>query len=136
MSKFNTYKKEDSMERGKIFIIDDNEEDLEITKELLEKVGYRVKGNYGWLGSTKNIKTFCPNIVLLDVNMPALSGDKLYDLLEYNIKQFRIPVFFYSSLDENYLKKLTLQKKVTDYIPKGDVFQLFKKLSFYIKNSN
>ncbi len=30
------------MERGKILIIDDNEDDLKITKELLEKVGYNV----------------------------------------------------------------------------------------------
>jgi len=124
------------MERGKILIIDDNEEDLKLTKELLEKVGYRVKENHGWLGATKNIKAFCPNIVLLDVNMPALSGDKLYELLECNIEKFRIPVLFYSSLDENYLKNLTLQKKVTDYIPKGDIFRLYKKVSFYIKNSN
>jgi len=30
------------MERGKILIIDDNEDDLKITKELLEKVGCNV----------------------------------------------------------------------------------------------
>lgn len=121
------------MERGKILVIDDNEQDLRLTKELLEKVGYNVIENHGWLGSTKKIKTFKPDIVLLDVNMPALSGDRLYDLLENNVKTAKIPVLFYSSLEESYLKMLTLQKKALDYIPKGDVFQLYKKISFYIK---
>jgi len=123
------------MERGKILIIDDNEDDLKITKELLEKVGYNVIENLGWLGSTKKIKNFKPNIILLDVKMPALSGEKLYDLLKNNLKKANIPVLLYSSLNENYLKSLALQKRL-DYIAKGDVFQLYKKISFYIKKAN
>lgn len=120
------------MERGKILIIDDNEDDLKITKELLEKVGYNVIENSGWLGSTKNIKNFKPDIVLLDLNMPALSGEKLYDLLENKLKKASITVLLYSSLNETYLKSLSLQKRL-DYIPKGDIFQLYKKISFYMK---
>ncbi|WP_353683779.1 response regulator [Thermodesulfovibrio sp. 3907-1M] len=122
------------MNRGRILIIDDRQDDLSLTKELLEKVGYNVVENLGWLGSTKTIKNFKPDLVLLDVNMPALSGERLYELLEKNLKTEGIPVLFYSSMDENFLKRLALQKRV-DYIPKGDVFQLYKKISFYIKKS-
>ncbi|GAB5047226.1 response regulator [Thermodesulfovibrio sp. TK110] len=123
------------MNRGKILIIDDREEDLRITKDLLEKVGYNVIENLGWLGSTNKIKNFKPDIVLLDINMPALSGENLYELLEKNLKIEGIPVLFYSSMEESFLRRLALQKRV-DYIPKGDVFKLYKKISFYIKKSH
>ncbi len=65
------------MNRGKILLIDDNEMDLKITKELLEKAGYTVIQNYGWLGTIKLLRYSKPDIVLLDLNMPALSGDYL-----------------------------------------------------------
>ncbi|MCS7214721.1 MAG: response regulator [Thermodesulfovibrio sp.] len=120
------------MNRGKILLIDDNEEDLIFTKELLEKVGYTVIQNVGWLGTTKNIKYLNPDIVLLDVNMPALPGDKLYDLVLNLVKEKKIPVLFYSAMDESYLKKLKIMKGITDYIVKGDIFQLYRKLSLYM----
>ncbi|ACI21488.1 MULTISPECIES: response regulator [Thermodesulfovibrio] len=121
------------MKRGKILLIDDNEVDLHLTKILLEKVGYTVLENQGWLGVTKGIKFLNPDLVLLDVNMPALSGDSLYDLISTYIKAQKIPVLFYSSIDETHLKKLKIMKGVTDYIIKGDIFQLYKKISLYIK---
>lgn len=124
------------MNRGKILLIDDNENDLMATKELLEKAGYVVIQNLGWLGTTKIIRYCSPDVVLLDVNMPALSGDHLYDLLSKDIKNKGIPVLFYSSLEESYLKKLKIMKGVTDYIVKGDVLQLYKKISLYIKKKH
>ncbi|GLI52849.1 response regulator [Thermodesulfovibrio yellowstonii] len=121
------------MNRGKILLIDDNETDLRTTKEILEKAGYMVIQNQGWLGVTKSIKFLNPDLVLLDVNMPALSGDNLYDLISSYIKAQKIPVLFYSSIDETCLKKLKIIKGATDYIIKGDIFQLYKKISLYIK---
>lgn len=88
----------------------------------------------GWLGVTKRIKYVQPDIVLLDVNMPALSGDLLFDLISKDVREQKIPVLFYSSLDESCLKKLKITKGITDYILKGDIFQLYRKISLYIKN--
>ncbi len=122
------------MNRGKILLIDDNENDLRITKEVLEKAGYTVVQNMGWLGVTNRIKYVQPDIVLLDVNMPALPGDLLFDLISKHAREQKIPVLFYSSLDESYLKKLKIIKGITDYILKGDIFQLYRKISLYIKN--
>ncbi|MEN2993947.1 MAG: response regulator [Thermodesulfovibrio sp.] len=124
------------MKRGKILLVDDNENDLMTTKELLEKAGYTVIQNLGWFGVTKNVKFLNPDLILLDVNMPALSGDCLCDLIDKYVKEKKIPVLFYSALDENYLKKLKIMKGVTDYIVKGDIFQLYRKISHYIKKSN
>lgn len=123
------------MKRGKILLIDDNEKDLQLTRELLEKVGYTVIQNYGWLGTTNSIKFSEPDMVLLDVKMPAITGDQLYDIINKHVKDRNIPVLFYSSLDESELRKLKISKGVTDYISKGDIFQLFKKVSSYMRKN-
>lgn len=123
------------MIRGKILLIDDNENDLMLTKEFLEKAGYKVIHNNGWLGTINNIKYSEPDIVLLDVKMPALSGDMLYDLINKQVKSKKIPIIFYSSLDEGSLRKLKFKKGATDFISKGDIFQLYKKISLYLKKS-
>ncbi len=120
------------MKRGKILLVDDNEQDLMYTKELLEKAGYTVIQNCGWLGVTNNLKRHIPDLVLLDVNMPALSGDQLYDMIIPHAKRKNIPILFYSCLDEESLRILKMKKCVCDYIVKGDIFQLYKKISFYI----
>ncbi len=120
------------MRRGKILLVDDNEQDIMCTKELLEKVGYTVIQNCGWLGVTNNLKNHDPDLILLDVNMPALTGEQLYDLIVNHTKKRKIPVLFYSCLDEESLRILKIKKCVCDYIVKGDIFQLYKKISFHI----
>lgn len=51
------------------------------------------------------------------------------------IMKIKIPVLFYSSFEEEYIRKLLLQSNLSDFIAKGDVFQLYKKISKYIKRS-
>ncbi len=121
------------MKRGKILLVDDDEKDLFTTKKLLEKAGYMVIENLGWLGITKNVKYLQPDLVLLDVNMPALSGDLVCDLIKEFTEKSKIPVLFYSSYDEVYLREMKTLKGIADYIVKGDIFQLYRKISLHMK---
>ncbi len=121
------------MKRGKILLADDDEKDLLTTKKLLEKAGYLVIENLGWLGITKNVKYSEPDLVLLDVNMPALSGDLVFEMIKEFTDKSKIPVLFYSSYDEGYLRKMKIMKGVADYIVKGDIFQLYRKISLHMK---
>lgn len=49
--------------------------------------------------------------------------------------KLKIPVLFYLSFEEEYIRKFLLQSNLNDFIAKGDVFQLYKKISKYIKGS-
>jgi hypothetical protein len=44
-----------------------------------------------------------------------------------------ILMLFYSSVDDGNIKKLMLNEKLLDYVVKGDVFQLYKKVSYFMK---
>ncbi|MCX7793831.1 MAG: response regulator [Thermodesulfovibrionales bacterium] len=121
------------MERKhRVLIIDDDERHLIATKEILEGEGYEVIIHQGAFGSTAIIGNIRPDLVLLDVNMPGLSGEKLATLLKSNDKTRSIPVVFYSSNDEDSLRKAVAEYKVKGYICKGNLCELRTKVAYYL----
>ena len=61
----------------KVMIVDDENTVLEITGAVLEDHGYRVIKRESALGTSLAILREKPDVVLLDVNMPGLSGDRI-----------------------------------------------------------
>lgn len=46
----------------------------------------------------------------------------------------KIPVLSYLSTDEGYLNNMILQDNLSDFVENGDIFDIYKKISFYLKN--
>ncbi len=109
-------------------IIDDNEEVLQVTKELLENEGYDVVTHRNALGATSAIRANRPDLVLLDINMPALSGEGLAPIIRANAHTCEVPVLFYSSNDENSLLESATRFGVAGYICKGNIPELRNKV--------
>jgi len=65
----------------KIMLVDDDRTTLEVLGALLEKEGHTVIQRDNAIGTTQAIIRESPDIVLLDVRMPGLSGDKLAELI-------------------------------------------------------
>lgn len=118
--------------KKKILVIDDDERHLITAKDLLENAGYEVITHYSWFGSTNAIKHVKPDLVLLDINMPALPGDELSVILRSNGKIKDVPIVFYSSNDEDSLRKAAFEYGVRGYICKGDVRDLRRKIAIYL----
>jgi CheY-like chemotaxis protein len=122
--------------KGKtILIIDDDANHLIAAKEILEIEGYTVATHNQALGSTLVVKETKPDLVLLDVNMPGLSGERLVGIIGRNLHSNKVPIIFYSSNDEDSLRKSVSQYRfynVKDYICKGDPYNLRKKVAHYL----
>lgn len=116
-----------------IMIIDDDIKHLLTAKELLENMGYEVHIHQFAFGATNAVIEAKPDIVLLDMNMPALSGENLSTLLLSNSKTRNIPIVFYSSNDEDSLRKAVVKYGVKGYIAKGDIFELRQKIASYLE---
>src|SRR5688500_14765579 len=65
----------------RIMIVDDDATTLAVTAAILEEPGHAVIKRQNALGTTLAIIQDRPDVVLLDIRMPGLSGDKLVELV-------------------------------------------------------
>ncbi|NOZ24966.1 MAG: response regulator [Nitrospirae bacterium] len=119
----------------KILVIDDDERHLIITKGLLEEAGHEVITHRNWIGATTAVADTRPDLVLLDINMPALSGERLSLLLRANRRTSRVPVVFYSSNDEDSLRRSVAECGAAGYICKGNISELKRKVEGHLQSA-
>ncbi len=106
-------------ETKRVFIIDDDEEMLQISRRTLEKAGYEVDTSSHPIGVTESIRKFSPHVVLVDVMMPALKGTKVVEILRRYLEPLP-PVLLYSNKSPGELKELVIDSGADDYISKTD----------------
>ncbi|HEY3667338.1 MAG TPA: response regulator [Polyangiaceae bacterium] len=104
-----------------ILVIDDNAVVLEMTRSTLEMAGFRVLTRDRTVGAIGIILEEHPDLVLLDVNMPNLSGDSLADILSRTRSTRGIVVVLYSSLPVNALRMKALATGAQGFIQKTSV---------------
>ena len=92
--------------KGVVLIVDDDPIVLAVTAERLEGLGYTVHTREEALGTSQWISTNQPDIILLDVNMPALSGTELALLIRRRQTTKKAVIVLYSSLPESELQAL------------------------------
>ncbi len=121
-----------AVSKKKIVLIDDDVNLLETTKAILEDEGYSVYVYSKALGSLNRIREDEPDLIMLDMNMPALSGEGLAKLLRSYIGTRDIPIVFYSSNDEDTMRKAVSEHGVRGYICKGNLYDLRSKVHVYM----
>ena len=65
------------MTKNKILVVDDNPVILKIIANILEKEGLEVRTADNGLSALEVLKIFTPQIMIIDIVMPKISGDKL-----------------------------------------------------------
>jgi DNA-binding response OmpR family regulator len=104
--------------RGRILVVDDDVVVLEVTRERLEAAGFSVVTRTSALGTSAFIRKEKPDFVLLDVNMPGLSGDALAKLIKDG--DFRPRIIFHSSQGRDALAVLARKCGAIGVIEKTD----------------
>jgi CheY-like chemotaxis protein len=83
--------------RLKVVVVDDDEIQLTVLKAWLGSQGHTVVTQNGPVGTTNTLLQEQPDIVLLDVVMPGLTGDALLLLLGRVASAVKLGVIFYSA---------------------------------------
>jgi CheY-like chemotaxis protein len=117
------------MSPPKILVVDDDDTHLVCTKELLEAEGYEVHVHATAFGATEKVMRHAPDLVLVDMNMPALSGEGLVTVLRGRERTRGVRVLLYSSNDEQALRDAARRLEIEGYVPKGDPEQLRRKVA-------
>jgi DNA-binding response OmpR family regulator len=105
------------MSLGKVYVIDDDEKALRLAQRALEKAGYEVQSTTRVIGTTTAINEFAPDVILLDVMMPALTGDKFLRLLRQGIRS-KPRIILFSNKNEDELRGMARTVGADDFIPK------------------
>lgn len=121
------------IKRKKIMVVDDDVRHIETAREILEDEGYDVVTHQYGFGASSAIRANQPDLVLLDINMPALSGEKLTEILSANEYTKCVPVVFYSSNDEDSLRMSVARHRVRGYICKGSIAELRRKVVEFLR---
>ncbi len=104
------------MERIRILLVDDDRMNSELLRKFLEVEGYEVEyaenGRVGW----EMFSASRPDLVLLDINMPLMSGFELARMIREQDRD--VLIFFLTDRTEKADRLKGFDLKGNDYIPK------------------
>jgi len=105
--------------KAKIFVIDDSPTGLTMAREILEDAGYLVHTFKSPIGITRALHHLRPDLIVLDVNMPAISGDKICRLIRGISGSLNPLIILYSSISDGELRKLASECGADGFVSKG-----------------
>ena len=116
----------------KIIIVEDDTRLAEIYKTRLELIGYTCFMAYNGITALYFIQQQLPDLVLLDIMVPDIPGDKILETMRASSWGKKIPVFVISNLNEaeapanlrklgieGYVVKANMQNDQIDQIVNG-----------------
>ena len=103
---------------GKILVADDEKINVEFFQIMLERLGFEVEVAYNGEEVIKKVEHFYPDIILLDLLMPKMSGIEVTKLLKSNPKTESIPIIILTAIDDIKEKVDLFEIGVEDYITK------------------
>jgi len=122
--------------KGKILIVDDEPFNCEIMQEILEGE-YDLKIVYNGQDCLDTAPQWLPDVILLDISMPGMSGYEVCKQLKGSVKTQDVQITFVSALD-------TLADRLAGYEVGGDDYitkpfnaqELLKKVEVAFKNKS
>lgn len=102
----------------RVLVVDDDAAQLSLLERSLRLEGFEVTTATGAIGVSALVRRFQPDLVLLDVNIPALSGDRLLEVVRRHAPSETKLVLF-SACDEGHLRRLASEVSADGYISKS-----------------
>ena len=122
--------------RPNILIVDDVSANLVLLSEMIKELGYMPRPVISVKAAQNAIEKKLPDLILLDITMPDISGFEYCAMLKANVKTREIPIIFISALDSVEDKVKGFQLGAVDYIAKPfEKAELEVRLATHLKMS-
>lgn len=106
------------MGQKKIFVVDDQEEILSLLKDFLTGHGFNVTTSKEPKTVVNRIKSLQPDLILLDLLMPALGGFDICEILNSDPQTRGIPIIVMSGLNDLVDIKKAYKLGIVGYLAK------------------
>ncbi len=90
----------DSIQSAQILIADDNQQNCELLEAYLADEGYNIVVAYDGQDALERVVEFLPDLILLDIMMPKLSGYEVCQQLKHKDNTRNIPILIVTALNE------------------------------------
>lgn len=103
------------VERKRILVVDDEQENITLLKRIFINEGYNVSGATTGKDAINKLININPSLVVLDLLMPDMNGEETFDSIR---KITNVPVIILSAVSQKEEIVRLLQKGVDDYVTK------------------
>ncbi|CAG0979282.1 Alkaline phosphatase synthesis transcriptional regulatory protein PhoP [Phycisphaerales bacterium] len=105
-------------QRKHILVVDDETDLVELLSYNLKKAGYQVSAAFSGRQALERVATELPDLVVLDVMLPELSGTEVAGRLRSNPATANLPIVMLTAKGEDVDQIVGLAVGADDYIPK------------------
>jgi CheY-like chemotaxis protein len=102
-----------------VLIVDDDQAQLDLASRLLRSYGFDVATCDSPIGVSNAVRSLKPDVVLVDVDLPGLSGDKVIETVR-RLSQGTTRFVLYSACDEASLRDLARKSRADGWISKSE----------------
>jgi putative two-component system response regulator len=107
-----------SLEAPKILLVDDNTANLQVLRENLDGLGYKLLIAKSGKSALEIVRKACPDLLLLDIMMPEMDGYEVCRRLKGAEETRHIPVIFLTAMADAEDEAKGLALGAVDYITK------------------
>ncbi|MBN2366130.1 MAG: response regulator [Calditrichaeota bacterium] len=104
--------------KATIFVVEDDPDILEILQFNLDKEGFRVKLEKNGEKAFEAISAHPPDLIVLDLNLPELSGIEICKYLRENPRTKEIPIIMLTARSQEIDKIIGFEIGADDYVTK------------------
>ncbi len=104
--------------QNKILIVDDNADLLTVLRLGFSKSGFVVRTANNGAEALKKVRSFAPNLILLDLIMPEMDGFAVCETLKRNRDTADIPIVVLSGLSSQLSRFAGLESGADEYLTK------------------
>jgi CheY-like chemotaxis protein len=102
----------------KILIVEDEADTAEMLAEMVRLSGYQVECTYSGKTAISMLTNLKPDLVLLDIVMPGISGLDVLNFMRYDPRLISIPVIIISSNSLPSDKQICMDAGASEYLTK------------------
>lgn len=106
-------------ERPRVLVIDDDPVTIAVVRQILERLGWEVRSTTSGMGVRSQLLGDPPALILLDIDMPGLSGLSVAKLIRSDSRFDSVGLMLFSGRPEGELERLARDTKATGYVAKG-----------------
>lgn len=118
--------------RKKILFCDNDKSIQEVVKIIVEEIGYEIETVSDNNDIIRKIKNYKPDLLLLDLWMPNISGQEIVRKIKSDKQTRNIPIIIVSAIDQS--KEIVKNMGVRDFLAKPfNIDDLIALVDKYLK---